>query len=117
MTNVANGRLMICVLTLAATTLAACGEARRSEPLRGPLDLTAREAHGQEVFMRNCQKCHPGGEAGLGPGLNDKPVPDFLKRFQVRHGWGAMPSFANREISRDDLADLMAYLKVLKHND
>ena len=40
------------------------------------------------------------GEAGLGPEINDKPLPGFLIKFQVRHGMGTMPSFKKDRISR-----------------
>src|SRR5205085_8231145 len=86
-----------------------CGPARRSEPLRGPVVLTPAAERGRTVFMQNCYKCHPGGEAGLGPALNDKPLPTFLKRFQVRHGLGAMPSFSKNEVDDAQLGDVMAY--------
>lgn len=107
---VAAGLLLATVLVVLS-----CGTARRGEPLRGALVLIdAREQRGQIAFMRRCQKCHPGGEAGLGPGINDKPVPSFMKRFQVRHGLGAMPSFPERVISDNELSDILEYLEALK---
>jgi hypothetical protein len=39
-----------------------------------------------------CYKCHPGGEAGLGPSTNAVMAPNFIRKFQVRHGLGVMPS-------------------------
>src|ERR1044071_4991757 len=95
-------------------TLAACS-ARRGEPLYGLLDLSdPAVAHGQQVFMRECHHCHPGGEAGLGPAINNKPLPGFLIRFQVRNGLGAMPAFSDDEISPTELDALLAYLKALR---
>jgi mono/diheme cytochrome c family protein len=89
---------------------------RRSEPISGkPVKKDARIEHGMKVYMIHCQKCHPNGEAGLGPALNNKPVPGFIKRFQVRHGLGVMPSFKKDEISRRDLRDMTKYMKALKH--
>ena len=99
---------------LCLTTLA-CGAARRREPLASPVALSERAERGQTVFMANCHQCHPGGEAGLGPALNDKPFPSFLKKFQVRHGLGTMPSFSEQKISDEQLNDLMEYLKALRH--
>ena len=90
--------------------------ARRSEPLVGPLALNAHEQQGQKVFMKNCYACHPGGDAGLGPSLNDKPLPDFMIRLQVRHGFGAMPAFTPTDISDADLDALLDYLSALKHH-
>ncbi len=66
--------------------------------------------------MASCHQCHPGGEAGLGPALNDKPLPTFVKKFQVRHGLGTMPSFPEDKISEEQLDYLMEYLKALRRN-
>ncbi len=94
-----------------------CGSARRGEPLVGPLPMTsAAVEHGRQVFLANCHQCHPGGEAGLGPAINDKPLPGFLIRLQVRNGLGAMPAFSPQEISAEELADLIAYLKALRRH-
>jgi mono/diheme cytochrome c family protein len=90
---------------------------RKSLPLKGPLDIKeAKVMNGQKVYAQQCYKCHPTGEAGLGPALNSNPAPGFLKRFQIRHGLGVMPSFKRDEISKENMDDLMAYLKALKHN-
>jgi mono/diheme cytochrome c family protein len=66
--------------------------------------------------MEKCHRCHPGGEAGLGPALNNKPFPDFLKRFQVRHGLGAMPHFEKEQLSDAQLDAILVYLKTLRQN-
>lgn len=86
-----------------------CAPARRGEPLAAPL-VDSSLQRGQELFMRNCHKCHPGGEAGLGPSLNDKPLPRFLIRFQVRRGLGAMPDFSEEQISDEELEQLADFL-------
>ena len=104
------------MLVALASLVAACGTARRGEPLRGPLELNEAEHRGELVFMRICQKCHPGGEGGLGLAINDKPLPTFLKRFQVRHGLGAMPKIPEQAVSKESLNDLMAYLSAVKKN-
>ena len=89
---------------------------RRSEPITGkPIKQEARVERGMKVYMIHCQKCHPNGEAGLGPAINSNPAPQFVKRFQVRHGLGVMPSFKRDEISKADLHDLSKYMKALKH--
>ena len=100
----------VCLLSLA------CGAARRREPLATPGALNQQAERGRLVFMTYCHQCHPGGEAGLGPALNDKPFPEFLKRFQVRHGLGTMPSFSEQKISDAQLDDLMEYLKALRRS-
>jgi mono/diheme cytochrome c family protein len=90
---------------------------RRSEPLRGALDVSdPKISHGQVVYMEKCDKCHPGGDAGLGPSLNNKPLPGFMLGFQARHGMGAMPAFAEDELPKADLDDVVAYLKALRRN-
>jgi mono/diheme cytochrome c family protein len=94
----------------------ACGSARRREPLATPAALDQRAERGRTVFMANCYQCHPGGEAGLGPAINDKPLPEFLKKFQVRHGLGTMPSFSKQRISDEQLDDLMEYLNALRRS-
>lgn len=89
--------------------------ARRSEPVAGPLPITtAQTEQGQKLFMLHCQQCHPGGEAGLGPALNNKPLPSFLITFQVRHGLGAMPAFSEEEITASQLDAIVAYLHALR---
>jgi mono/diheme cytochrome c family protein len=111
-----NGRgwSRVVLATTAALFLSACGSARRGEPIRGPLSLDEKAVRGRNVFMRNCHSCHPGGEGGLAPAINNKPAPTFLKHIQVRHGLGAMPSFSHEEIGDAELDDLLHYLKVLK---
>lgn len=53
--------------------------------------------------------------AGLGPAINDKPLPGWLIKTQVRQGLGAMPSFDESELSETDLDALVAYLAALKN--
>jgi mono/diheme cytochrome c family protein len=93
-----------------------CATARRGEPLRGPMVLDEKATRGQRVFANFCNGCHPGGEGGLGPALNNKPMPTFVTKFQVRHGLGAMPSFSESAISDAALDDLTAYLGRLRHH-
>lgn len=102
--------------TVIITILLTACASRRSEVIKQRAFVPANEriAHGEVVFMEKCQKCHPGGEAGLGPALSSNPAPQFVKRFQVRHGLGVMPSFKPEEISRSDLHDISRYLKAWK---
>lgn len=98
--------------------VAACGTAKRGEPAFAPVPDTAPAiAQGKVVFDTYCTKCHPGGEAGLGPAINNKPLPGFLMRFQVRNGLGVMPAFKESTISDADLDHLIAYLKTLRKAD
>lgn len=88
---------------------------RKSAPLKEPLAVEGESVkNGQIHFMHHCQKCHPQGEGGLGPAINH--VPGFAKRFQIRHGLGVMPAFKKEQISKKDLQDILAYLKILKEN-
>jgi mono/diheme cytochrome c family protein len=86
--------------------------ARKSEPVKQKTFATSNEsiARGEKMYMINCQKCHPAGEGGLGPSLNANIAPGFIKRFQVRHGLGVMPSFKQDEITRADLRDITKYI-------
>ncbi len=90
---------------------------RKSEPIVGktftPKNMQVQ--HGQQLFMKNCQKCHPGGEGGLGPAIHPVPSPGFAKKIQMRIGVGVMPAFNHQELSKQDLKDITKYLIALKH--
>jgi mono/diheme cytochrome c family protein len=105
------------VVVLFIQTLWFACSSRRSEPIRQKQFVagTASEVNGEKKFMLFCYKCHPGGEAGLGPSISSNPAPQFVKRFQMRHGFGVMPSFTPEEISRSELRDISAYLKAWKN--
>lgn len=100
-----------------AVLLGSCGSARRGEPIVGPPTLSRQAAAGETAFMTHCQQCHPGGQAGLGPAINDKPLPGFLIAMQVRNGFGAMPAFPRDEVSKAELDGIVAYLKALRRNE
>jgi mono/diheme cytochrome c family protein len=104
------------VTALMMVLIPACA-IRKSEPVTNQNFVPANNhiANGEDVFMKNCQKCHPGGEGGLGPAINPVPAPSFIKEFQVRHGLGVMPSFKKDEISKYDLQDVSKYLHAWKH--
>lgn len=108
-------KLFIAALIVSEFILGAGCSARRGAALYGPIDVSAPGvARGQQVFMRECYQCHPGGEAGLGPAINNKPLPGFLVKFQVRRGIGAMPAFSQQEITPEELDDLIAFLKKMR---
>lgn len=107
------------VLGILGTTLAlaACGpEARKSEPLTGPLELSEQARLGREHFMRHCNECHPGGEAGLGPALNSKLLHAAEIRAQVRNGFGEMPAFDDARLPDQDLDAIIAFLEALREH-
>lgn len=114
----ARSRPIAATALVLGTTLvwaSACGSARRSEPLTGAADPpTAELLLGQQVFDLNCSQCHPGGEGGLAYAINNKPLPRWLMRFQVRTGAGAMPAFPERDISDEELDAMLDYLVWLR---
>lgn len=89
---------------------------RRDDLVVAPLNLDDdRLRLGHEVFVNNCNICHPGGAAGVGPALNNKGfVPRALIKFQVRQGVGAMLKFSKHRISDEELDALVRYLKALQ---
>ncbi|MFP5501580.1 MAG: c-type cytochrome [Candidatus Sericytochromatia bacterium] len=103
-------------LLLAAQLLqTGCASARRGAPFDRDVAIDSPQlALGQQAFMTHCHSCHPGGEAGLGPALNNKPLPAALIKFQVRHGLGAMPAFDEQHLSEEELNALAAYLIALR---
>lgn len=108
--------VFLILLTTALMIVAACGSSRRSAPIIGELEITDPELRiGRQVFDTNCSPCHPAGAAGLGPALNDKPLPNFLVRFQVRKGMGVMPSFSDEQITDVELRALARYVTWLRH--
>lgn len=112
----ANALSLLLSLGMLTGALAACGTARR---LDGPIEPAAARdpqlAHGQRVFMRACHQCHPRGETGLGPALNNKYVPAFLIRSQVRLGLGAMPAFPPSALGSEDLDAVVRYIQFLQY--
>lgn len=87
----------------------------KTEPISAsPVTLSVEEFEGMKLFMRNCNKCHPGGEKGKGPSLNDKSLPNFLIHWQVRLGGGAMPKFTDEQISKEQLKQITAFVKMMQ---
>ena len=110
--------LTVAISMVVAGMALGCGDARKSEPLEGPIELSPDELRGQQLFMKRCNECHPQGEAGIGPALNDKPLPDALIEAKVRDKTGQMPNFSDAQITDEDLDKLVAYLaKVRGHGD
>jgi mono/diheme cytochrome c family protein len=102
-------------VALLSTPVSGCRSVRRGEPAGAPVSMSSPAVeHGRLTFQQHCYRCHPGGEGGLGPSLNDKPLPVFLMKTQVRRGLGAMPGFDKDEISPHEMDDLMAYMLALR---
>lgn len=116
-------RLAPAVLTVAAAVglanlLAGCGPERRDTPHTEPLaDPPGDVAAGERAFAAHCWQCHPGGAAGLGPAINDKPLPVALIKTQVRNGLGTMPAFPEKDIDDAELEQIVRYLKALRTLD
>ena len=103
---------------VAALTIVACGTPRRDAPFTGPqLPPNEQIQLGARVFASSCNGCHPGGADGIGPAMNNKPLPTWLMRFQVRHGLGAMPAFGPDDIDDAQLDALLTYLVWLRRLD
>lgn len=91
---------------------------RKGVPYTEPLSAEEEEVYqGKVLYDQFCNKCHPGGAAGLGPALNNKPLPGFLIRFQIRNGLGAMPAFDENHISDEEVDKIVAYMKILRRLD
>ena len=75
-------------------------------------------AAGQAVLTRLCNSCHPNANAGIGPALYG---PQFADRYPddaaiaavIRQGKGGMPAFSTSQLSDQDLANVVAYLRGL----
>ena len=111
-------RVASIVVVLAAALAGGCGKEKRGEPT-GPRVTadTPHEQRGEWVFHRLCYQCHPGGEAGLGPAINDKPLPETAIKTQIRQGVGAMPSFPEEMISDQDVDAIVEYLQEMRASE
>jgi mono/diheme cytochrome c family protein len=107
------------IIILVSLILFGCGSARKSEPIVKDVKLTNKNLiEGELSFYKNCNKCHPGGEGGLGPALNNKDiVPSALIKLQVREGLGKMPSFSEKEIPSEELDKIVGYIEFLQDRD
>ena len=103
------------VLLALGVGLWGCAPAYRGAPILEPLELENPQALlGQQVFFSVCHQCHPSGGTGIGLGITNKPLPDWLVRFQVRNGIGQMPAFTVEEISEEELDGLVIYINELR---
>ena len=97
--------------------LSACAPARRAEPIVGPMtNVEASVKRGEQLYNMHCYQCHTAGEGGLGPSLNDKPLPRFAIHLQTRHGLGVMPGFSEQQLSDRQVSDIADYLVALRHH-
>jgi mono/diheme cytochrome c family protein len=104
---------------IGAAALWGCTSQRSSPPFAGGLPNlnTAKRAHGEVVFMQNCNQCHPSDAGGLGPALNNKPAPATAIKAVVRIGPGDMPSFGDADLSDADVDAVADYVVALREAD
>ncbi|MDA8216134.1 MAG: c-type cytochrome [Dehalococcoidales bacterium] len=107
-------------------SLAAC-QPGAAAPTQAPTQATAQPtaaptakgassstlAEGQAVFEKNCNPCHPGGNAGAGPSLKRAQLTVDRIKNQVRNGGGGMPAFGTQKISDQQLDALAQYVMSL----
>jgi mono/diheme cytochrome c family protein len=108
------------LVTASATLmlLAACGSLRRAEPIVGQMEYGGTSIkRGEQLYNAHCYQCHARGEGGLGPSLNDKPLPRFAIRLQIRHGLGVMPAFSEQQLSDQEVEDIVDYVVALRRQD
>lgn len=107
----------IAACVAALTVLSGCGPTRSAAPMAMPAEtMDASVARGKVVFDTYCHSCHSQGEGGLGPALNNKPLPRFMIKFQVRRGMGVMPAFSEEQIPDSALDDLANYVAALRRH-
>ena len=72
---------------------------------------------GEQVFIRSCNTCHPGGKQGMGPSLiniGEKYPDDAALKSLIRQGRGIMPAQPKNIINDGELKSLITYLRTLK---
>ena len=78
------------------------------------LNLTAEQSAGMKIFLSHCNKCHPGGKEGKGPSLIEKKPSKTTIHWQVRLGFGPMPHFGKNEISKEELKQIISFVKLIE---
>ncbi|HVK84610.1 MAG TPA: cytochrome c [Kofleriaceae bacterium] len=100
--------LLVCVIV-------ACGRTQRGEPKAPELQPGSPEiAAGGRLYRKYCYQCHPGGGGGLGPALNNKPLPELAIRTQIRNGIGAMPAFDESWLTDDEVHAIAKFVHALR---
>jgi mono/diheme cytochrome c family protein len=93
----------------------ACASPRRGVPIVGPIELSANAQAGKLLFMRDCNQCHPNGEAATGPAINNKPIPRAVMTLQIRKGvLGTMPKFSENDLSDAQIGQILDYVDALR---
>lgn len=66
---------------------------------------------GQQFYQQVCAKCH---EAGIGPVITGRGLPEATYVYMARNGFNAMPAFRLSDIDDATLQDLAKYLSATK---
>jgi mono/diheme cytochrome c family protein len=108
-------KLAIATLVIAAALAAGCANEHRGQP-EGPAIMpeTPEDKVGQVLFDRFCYQCHPNGESGFGPALNDKPLPEIGIRTQIRVGVGSMPAFGEEVLTDEQVKAIASYVNTMR---
>jgi len=75
--------------------------------LAQPAAAQVQVSQGQQFYQKVCAKCH---EAGIGPVLLGRGLPETTFIHFARHGNGPMPAFRLTDIDDATLRELAAYL-------
>jgi mono/diheme cytochrome c family protein len=87
-------------------------------PGRGGQPQTGDPSNGQKVFLVQCNACHPGASAGIGPPIRG---PQLAERYPddgplavvIRQGTGTMLPTPPDRLPDQELANVIAYLRGL----
>lgn len=105
------------LLVFLAILAAACSAPKRVPEAELTQMPTQELESGRILFNQHCASCHPGGMAGVGLAIINKPLPASLIRFQIRNGVGVMPDFDEDVLSGEQVEDIAAYLVYLRKKD
>lgn len=104
--------LVACSLSEEIKRIDASKQYEEREEASRTADLT-----GEQIFIRSCNTCHPGGKQGMGPsliGISKKYPDDLQLQAFIRKGRGIMPAQPPNVINDIELTRLIAYIKALK---
>lgn len=106
--------LSVLIMVFLLLKITGCS-APKIRPYSEPLTLeTEALKNGRKHFDHHCATCHPGGMSGLGPAIINKPLPEFLIRFQIRNGIGVMPAFKEDVLTDEEVENIAEYLVYLR---
>ena len=101
----------ILLLVLQVNSCSAPKQLLYVEPVEAlPEDLQ----RGKVLFEEYCATCHPNGMTGVGLAIVNKPLPEFLIKFQIRNGVGVMPAFGEDELTDEEVDQIAEYLVYLR---